>query len=478
MEETIRPNSTKYSNAVKKGTSTIGCNWNVGSILNSEEMYNISGDDNYYVIVYKQSTSYSTFFIYNFSLPDYYSIKWIWFRWKGQSNQYIANGYNMSIWNFTSGKWITLVQQSTGTGGSEFTVEYNKTSGFGGLIQNNKVIFCSNIFDAHQSTNLGLLKFGYVSQYPQFFDINEPNDPSTYLPTGYYKFNVTVTAYDGVSKVFIEFNDTQNLNQLKNYSMSKSGTTYLYTFSDLPAGTYVYKFFANNTEDNWNSTQQYTFTIDKAIGSLELYLNDTTNDFDYPAGSSMNITAVITNPPGLSDQIYIYTNITGYSSQSGSNPYSLITERITKNAKYNITAYLPNNQNYTSATITRYANFSGNITNCDNGCLYIKKASNTIAVFDKFGNVDIKGSFYNTLSTPDGNDLIFKTISGTLLAWIDDLTGNFRISGSKTENQGSYCSAPSNSFVIKDNSGNCVSYIDSSGNLWLKGVLIENSNIS
>jgi len=131
-------------------------------------------------------------------------------------------------------------------------------------------------------------------------------------------------------------------------------------------------------------------------------------------------------------------------------------------------------------TIGTYQNITKeNTTICNNDCFYIKDLTGTTkAIFDKFGNLELKGVFYTNLGKPDGNDFIFINSDGDTVGWIDDVTGNLRIVGSKIENTQSYCTPPKNSFVVKDNDGNCVTYIDSFGNLWLRGVLIENSNIN
>jgi len=67
--------------------------------------------------------------------------------------------------------------------------------------------------------------------------------------------------------------------------------------------------------------------------------------------------------------------------------------------------------------------------------------------------------------------------SGNNIAWVDDVTGNMRIAGTITQNQGTGCNAPTGSFEIKDASGNCVLYIDKSGNLWLKGTLVQGASL-
>jgi hypothetical protein len=115
---------------------------------------------------------------------------------------------------------------------------------------------------------------------------------------------------------------------------------------------------------------------------------------------------------------------------------------------------------------------------CSGGCLYITDSGKTnIAAFDKQGNLAIKGGFAREISAPDENDFIIQDSNKTVVAWIDDATGNLRILGSKTEQTQTSCEAPENSFVIKDSEGSCVSYIDLAGNLWLRGFLMQNASI-
>lgn len=117
-------------------------------------------------------------------------------------------------------------------------------------------------------------------------------------------------------------------------------------------------------------------------------------------------------------------------------------------------------------------------TSCATGCLYVKgrTAGFNASIFDKSGNLDIYGSLFTTVGSPDGNDLLFKN-GATTSAWIDEATGNLRINGTLTENQGTYCTPAANSFVINDTSGHCVAYISPGGNLWLRGNLNEHSII-
>jgi hypothetical protein len=121
------------------------------------------------------------------------------------------------------------------------------------------------------------------------------------------------------------------------------------------------------------------------------------------------------------------------------------------------------------------------VTNCTTGsnCLFIQTGYGTRkAIFDKFGNIDIAGTLTEkNAGIPDGHDFIIKNKSGSVVAWVDNNTGDMQIAGSATPDMQSYCTPPSNSFVIKDSSGNCVSYVDSSGNLWASGLLNQQAII-
>ncbi len=113
--------------------------------------------------------------------------------------------------------------------------------------------------------------------------------------------------------------------------------------------------------------------------------------------------------------------------------------------------------------------------NCEEGCLFIRNSEGkNKAVFDSFGNLALSGKLMqnNSELTP-GNDFIIKNSSGGIKAWIDDASGDMRIAGSLIQNTKVSCIAPKDSFIIENKNKSCVVYIDSQGNLWLKGGLNE-----
>lgn len=110
--------------------------------------------------------------------------------------------------------------------------------------------------------------------------------------------------------------------------------------------------------------------------------------------------------------------------------------------------------------------------------LLMKSTSNAIS-FDNNGNVILKGEFQqNSNPQPTADDeFIFKDVSGNDVAIVNLVTGNMFISGSLFENQATLTPSPtSDDFIIKNPTGEVVSYIDDSGNFYLKGTLTENGN--
>ena len=118
---------------------------------------------------------------------------------------------------------------------------------------------------------------------------------------------------------------------------------------------------------------------------------------------------------------------------------------------------------------------------CSNAssCFFIKNSSGeNKAIFDSFGNVDIKGLvFERNLSIPDGRDFIIQNASGGVAAWADDITGNFYFAGNISSRTNDECLPPAGSFIIRNLSGSCASYIDSSGNLAARGIVNEKAVI-
>jgi len=103
------------------------------------------------------------------------------------------------------------------------------------------------------------------------------------------------------------------------------------------------------------------------------------------------------------------------------------------------------------------------------------KEDNKLAVFDSFGNLDIKGNLtQNATIANDGNDFMIQDPNGIVNLLITNPEGNILIMGFLNENQ-SILSPGINSFIIQNNLGEAAAYVDNDGDLFLRGVLEENA---
>tara|TARA_B100001971_G_C17849481_1_gene362638 strand:- start:101 stop:598 length:498 start_codon:yes stop_codon:yes gene_type:complete len=96
---------------------------------------------------------------------------------------------------------------------------------------------------------------------------------------------------------------------------------------------------------------------------------------------------------------------------------------------------------------------------------------NKLAVFDSFGNLEIKGNLTQDILA-DENDFIIKDIDDSLNLVVTNPEGNLQIRGSLNKNEGVLNPGP-DSFVIKNKNGEVVAYVNSTGSLFLSGTLAE-----
>jgi len=111
----------------------------------------------------------------------------------------------------------------------------------------------------------------------------------------------------------------------------------------------------------------------------------------------------------------------------------------------------------------------------------IKNSSDeTVAWFDDYGNLFLEGSLEENsdFDPPTGHDeFVVKDSSNVIVAIIDTTDGEMYIDGTlKLDSQGNWV-APTDgddNFRIQNSGGNDVAYISKTGDLYLKGILVEN----
>jgi len=120
----------------------------------------------------------------------------------------------------------------------------------------------------------------------------------------------------------------------------------------------------------------------------------------------------------------------------------------------------------------------GSGTTCGaNKCIFVQNSTGTVkARFDKFGYVDVNGSFSNLQSTLNPTPGSFIVRNATDVVLYIDKYGNLSTRGTFLKTP---VPAPSggNDFIVKDNESVVVGYIDgATGNMYFKGDLHYNSN--
>ena len=171
---------------------------------------------------------------------------------------------------------------------------------------------------------------------------------SSYTEAGNAHFNITWQDNVAVSSVLFESNYS---GIARNYSMSNAGNNIWQYGEILPAGTFYWKSYANDSAGNVNSTDSFIFTIDKQDSVLVLELNGAEDDITVNQSQNVAINATLYNPSDGS--VIIFKNGTQVASGIQS-AYSLSSFAETGN--YNITAVYAGAQNYSASSITYFVN--------------------------------------------------------------------------------------------------------------------------
>ncbi|MBI2005146.1 MAG: hypothetical protein HYS80_00075 [Candidatus Aenigmarchaeota archaeon] len=191
-----------------------------------------------------------------------------------------------------------------------------------------------------------------------------PSTNSTYSANQSYWFNITWTDGGGISKVLIEHNITGSSTP-HNETMSNSSSVYYLNVRDLSAGIYVWRVYANDTNNTFNSTLQFTYLINQATNELKVYLNGTLNgNITSINNTAINITV---NASCAVCTITISRDSTNIAS-GAANPYSKPDDVISSIGLHNYSISVSSNVNYTSnsstyfvATVPSYSTPTSNI---------------------------------------------------------------------------------------------------------------------
>ena len=113
---------------------------------------------------------------------------------------------------------------------------------------------------------------------------------------------------------------------------------------------------------------------------------------------------------------------------------------------------------------------------CDTaGCFITQDATGSrLMVIDSAGNVDIAGTLTQSATmTADTNDFVIQNSSAGLNAVITNPEGNLLIKNSLNQNQNSPLSPTLRAFIVQNKTGSVITYVNSTGGLFITGALTE-----
>lgn len=210
---------------------------------------------------------------------------------------------------------------------------------------------------------------------PESFNLNSKyGTPTNYSTTNTYGFEVTWKDDSDANGYNFSYFENNFTGSLINYTTSRSGNISYYNMTSLPAGTYQFKFYANDSDNKWNASQSTTnYVVSRNSTNIDMYLggvNNTNTSSNYTA-SNHNITCMIDISNYPDNAFTLTRNGTSYGTQSGQR---IEISQTLKASVYNYTCEHLETQNYTYFSRTQY--------------LTINKASTTL-------NLTINGTYSN-----------------------------------------------------------------------------------
>ena len=241
------------------------------------------------------------------------------------------------------------------------------------------------------------------STAPLASSITEPADPTVYLPSESYDFGAIWTDFVGVDNVSFEFGGT-------NFTPVQTGNTHNVTLPALPAGTYGYRWYANDTSGNNAQTNLLSFTVIQANSTANISINGFVNQnvvINYTSSGNATFNSTTSNISFLRNGTVIAGQSDNQTLAAGYYNYTIIDLGNTNYTGSRETAFLnvlklPSSVSLsldgTQGNITASAEQSVNIT----GTLNAGEAQLQIFVNGILRNTSLSPVLFNFTSSIDG----------------------------------------------------------------------------
>lgn len=241
---------------------------------------------------------------------------------------------------------------------------------------------------------------------------------TTYAPNTNYGFEINWTDSGGNfanSTFWTDLNVSGGVNFTTHNDSASGPDAWYINFTDVPAGTYYYRWYGNDTAGNENATDNITYVIAKGASSISLFINKTEGDINIVNNTGVNIT-VVNNVTGTT--VNMTTDRADWSASSSATPYENTTE-VMYSANYgdkiNVTGWRKGNENYTSDSQTYYITIADDEPPkyWDNSTNNTNAGEPTLFSLNWTDNLGLSGYIFSTNNT------------GT---WINDTWINFTFS--------------------------------------------------
>jgi serine protease AprX len=320
--------------------------------ITANTTFNVNSDGSHYITLYVNdsydNTNQSTKFFTVDTIPPSYSNnstnstiagQFVEFRLKWTDNLGLS-GYIFSLDNgstsFTNYTWADMI----GTGNwSNVSNIVNST--IGTTIR--WIVYANDTINNWNKSETYTF-YTTVDNKPTWSNnVTYPSSP-TYSSGQNYQFNITWSDDVSLSTAIIEHNFTgSSTPHNTSFSGNESGVFY-FNVSDLAAKIYVWKSYANDSSNNFNSTNQFIYIVSKSSSDISLYLNGTRNDKTYVQNKTANITVAL---DVLNKNVNLTSNVSGWVLQTGLSPQINYTN-LTTLGVFNFTGYWLGDENHTA----------------------------------------------------------------------------------------------------------------------------------
>ncbi len=207
--------------------------------------------------------------------------------------------------------------------------------------------------DASATFSSSNVTFSLFDTIAPFYSSNttSPSTNTTYSINQSYWFNITWSDGLGMSKALIEHNITGS-GTPHNETMSNSSSVYYFNVTDLAAGTYVWRVYANDTNNTFNSTPQFSYSIRQATNNLNVFLNGALNkNVTAVVNTGINVTV---NTTCTQSTCTITIARDGTNIVSGATTPYYTNDTISSVGSHYYTVNTAGNVNYTNGSSTYY----------------------------------------------------------------------------------------------------------------------------